>query len=190
VSVEIPLALDGYTLRSYRDEDAMALAQLADDREVSQYLRDRFPHPYTFEDAQEWIARARAETESPPLTFAVSGAAAVMLGGIGLDRQSDVYRHSAELGYWLGRPHWGRGVATAAVDAICRYGFERVGLRRIYACVFSPNTASSRVLEKARFRLEGAHRKAVWKDGELYDELIYGLLPEYLEDRSAGHDSL
>jgi RimJ/RimL family protein N-acetyltransferase len=189
-TVEIPLALDGYSLRPYRDEDAMALARLADDREVSRYLRDRFPHPYTFEDAQEWIARARAETESPPLTFAVTGAAETMLGGIGLDRQSDVYRHSAELGYWLGRAHWGRGVATAAVNAICRYGFETIGLRRIYACVFAPNTASSRVLEKVGFRLEGTHRKAVWKDGELYDELMYGLLPEYVEHPDAGHDSL
>jgi RimJ/RimL family protein N-acetyltransferase len=102
-----------------------------------------------------------------------------MLGGIGLDRQGDVYRHSAELGYWLGRQHWGRGVATAAVEAICRYGFETVGLRRIYACVFEPNSASTRVLEKAGFRLEGRHRKAVWKDDELLDELRYGLLPEY-----------
>jgi RimJ/RimL family protein N-acetyltransferase len=178
--VEIPLALDGYSLRPYRDEDAVALSQLADDREVSRYLRDRFPHPYTLEDAREWIARARAETASPRLTFAISGAATTMLGGIGLDRQGDVYRHSAELGYWLGRPHWGRGVATAAVVAICRYGFERVGLERVHACVFEPNTASCRVLEKAGFRLEGRRRKAVRKDDELYDELMYGLLPEEL----------
>jgi RimJ/RimL family protein N-acetyltransferase len=179
--VEIPLPLEGYTLRSYRDEDAVTLQQLADDREVSRYLRDRFPHPYTLEDAREWIERARAEVSSPPLTFAISGAGQTMLGTIGLDRQSDVYRHSAELGYWLGRRHWGRGVATAAVEAICRYGFETVGLRRIYASVFEPNTASARVLEKAGFRLEGRRRKAVWKDDELLDELTFGLLPEYRE---------
>jgi RimJ/RimL family protein N-acetyltransferase len=188
--VEIPLALDGYALRPYRDDDAMALARLADDREVSRYLRDRFPHPYTFEDAQDWIARARAETESPPLTFAVAGAGGTMLGGIGLDRQTDVYRHSAELGYWLGRSHWGRGVATAAVEAICRYGFLEVGLRRIYACVFAPNTASSRVLEKAGFELEGRHLQAVSKDGELLDELMYGLLPGYLKRRPPVDDSV
>ena len=179
MSVEIPLALPGYTLRRYREDDAVVLQKLADDREVSRFLRDRFPHPYTFEDARDWIERACAETESPPLTFAISGASATMLGTIGLDRQGDVYRHSAELGYWLGRQHWGRGVATAAVEAICRYGFETVGLRRIYACVFEPNTASTRVLEKAGFQLEGVHRKAVWKDGELFDELMFGLLPEY-----------
>ena len=179
MSVEIRLALPGYTLRRYREDDAVALQTLADDREVSRFLRDRFPHPYTFEDAREWIERACAETESPPLTFAISGASSTMLGGIGLDRQSDVYRHSAELGYWLGRQHWGRGVATAAVEGICRYGFETVGLKRIYACVFEPNTASTRVLEKVGFRLEGVHRKAVWKDGELLDELMYGLLPDY-----------
>ncbi len=176
--MEIPLALDGYSLRPYRDEDAVTLQQLADDREVSRFLRDRFPHPYSFEDAREWIARARSETASPPLTFAISGGARTMLGGIGLDRQGDVYRHSAELGYWLGRQHWGRGVATAAVEAICGYGFETLGLQRIYACVFEPNTASTRVLEKAGFRLEGRHRQAVLKDDELLDELMYGLLAE------------
>jgi RimJ/RimL family protein N-acetyltransferase len=175
--VEIPLALDGYTLRSYREEDAVTLQQLADDREVSRFLRDRFPHPYTYEDAREWIDRARADTGSQPLTFAISGAQSTMLGTIGLDRQGDVYRHSAELGYWLGRRHWGRGVATAAVEAICRYGFETLGLRRIYACVFAPNVASVRVLEKAGFQLEGRHRLAVCKDDELLDELMYGLLP-------------
>lgn len=179
--MEIPLGLDGYSLRPYRDDDAVTLQRLADDREVSRFLRDRFPRPYTFEDAREWIARSRAETASPPLTFAISGAAGTMLGTIGLDRQGDVYRHSAELGYWLGRQHWGRGVATAAVRAICRYGFETLGLRRIHAHVFEPNTASTRVLEKAGFRLEGRHRQAVLKDDELLDELTYGLLPGELE---------
>jgi ribosomal-protein-alanine N-acetyltransferase len=183
VSVEIPLSLAGYSLRGYREEDAVALQSLADDREVSRFLRDRFPNPYTLEDAREWIARARDETTSPPLAFAISGAASTMLGGIGLDRQSDVYRHSAEIGYWLGRQHWGRGVATAAVEGICRYAFESLGMKRVYACVFEPNVASSRVLEKAGFRLEGRHRQAVWKDGELLDELLYGLLADELRAR-------
>ena len=175
--VVIPLALDGYTLRAYRDDDAPALARLANDPEVSRWLRDRFPHPYSIENAREWIERTRAEAESPPITFAISGASSTLLGTIGFDRQTDVYRHSAELGYWLGRPHWGRGVATAAVVAICRYGFEELGLGRINAYVFAPNAASSRVLEKAGFVLEGRRRKAVLKDDELLDELVYGLLP-------------
>ena len=175
--VEIPLALDGYRLRPYRDEDAALLAQLANDHEVSRFLRDRFPHPYRVEDAREWIERTRSESESPPLSFAIAGAASTILGGIGLERQPDVYRHSAELGYWLGRPHWGRGVATAAVIALCRYGFETLGLARIYAHVFAPNLASARVLEKAGFVLEGRCRDAVIKDGSLLDELLYGLLP-------------
>jgi len=181
--VEIPLSIPGYSLRPYREDDAVALQALADDREVSRFLRDRFPHPYRIEDAREWIARARDETTSPPLTFAISGASAAMLGGIGLDRQSDVYRHSAEIGYWLGRRHWGRGVATAAVEAICRYAFDSLGFQRVYGCVFAPNTASARVLEKVGFKLEGRHRQAVWKDGELLDELLYGLLPDDLRAR-------
>jgi RimJ/RimL family protein N-acetyltransferase len=175
-TVELPLRLAGYTLRAYRDDDAPGLAELANDGEVSRFLRDRFPSPYTLEDARAWIERARAESESPPLTFAIAGASASLLGGIGLERQTDVYRHSAEIGYWLGRRHWGRGVATAAVEAICRYGFETLGLSRIHASVFAPNLASARVLEKAGFALEGCRRRAVLKDGDYLDELMYGRL--------------
>ena len=172
----LPLDLEGYALRTYRDEDAETLARLASNREVSRWLRDRFPHPYTLEDAREWIEHARAEPESAPVTFAICGATGNLLGGIGLDPQVDVYRHSAEIGYWLGRPHWGRGVATMAVGAICRYGFERLGLARIHARVFAPNLASARVLEKAGFELEGRCRDAVCKNGQLLDELVYGLV--------------
>ncbi|HVR29704.1 MAG TPA: GNAT family N-acetyltransferase [Thermoanaerobaculia bacterium] len=183
--VEIPLALDGYTLRPFRTSDAPALQRLADDTDVSRFLRNRFPHPYTLEDAREWIERTQSESGSPPLVFAIAGANASLLGSIGLERQADVYRHSAELGYWLGRRHWGRGVATAAVEAICSYGFETLGLRRIYACVFAPNVASARVLEKAGFALEGRRRNAVRKDGVALDELLYGLLPDELAEGNA-----
>lgn len=176
-TVELPLRLAGYMLRPYRDDDAPRLVELANDTEVSRFLRDRFPQPYTIEDARAWIERARVESESPPLTFAIAGAGANILGGIGLERQTDVYRHSAELGYWLGRRHWGHGVATAAVDAICRYGFETLGLGRIHASVFAPNLASARVLEKAGFALEGRRRHAVLKDGAYLDELTFGRLP-------------
>ena len=92
-------------------------------------------------------------------------------------READ-YRHSAELGYWLGKPFWGRGIITEAARAITAYGFETLGLTRIYAHVDSDNGASARVLEKAGYQREGLLRKAVLKKGELVDYLLFAILRE------------
>ena len=87
-------------------------------------------------------------------------------------------RHSAELGYWLGEPYWGRGVMTEAVVAVTTYGLEQLGLVRIFATPFEWNLASCRVLEKGGYTLEGRHQKAVTKDGQTIDELMYAVVRE------------
>ena len=76
-------------------------------------------------------------------------------GSIGLFLGGDVYRKSAELGYWLAEDYWGRGVMTAAVKQLCAEVFSRWDIARIYAEPFARNTGSRRVLEKAGFTLEG-----------------------------------
>ena len=98
------------------------------------------------------------------------------VGTISLTVGGDVYRRSGELGYWLGEEFWGRGIMTAAVQRICREGFERFDLVRIYAEPFASNTASRRVLEKAGFTLEGVMRRGVYKDGQVLDYCMYALL--------------
>ena len=101
-----------------------------------------------------------------------------MAGGIGVVLQSDVERVSAELGYWLGERAWGRGVMTEAVAAFVPWAFDRYSLTRIYAHVFEFNVASTRVLEKAGFLCEGRLRKAVIKNGQVLDELMYARIRE------------
>jgi len=91
---------------------------------------------------------------------------------------SDVYRRSAELGYWLGEPFWGRGIMTAAVETMCREGFAAWDIVRIHAEAFARNAASRRVLEKAGFALEGTLRRSVYKNGEMLDSCIYALVRE------------
>lgn len=168
-ALEIPLRT--CTIRAWRKSDAEALARHADSRAVWLNLRDRFPHPYTRKDARAWIRAARRSR--PPTFFAIDvGGEAV--GAIGLHPQPDVLSRSMEIGYWLGEPFWGRGIATEAVVAMTRYGFENFDVARLFGYVFDWNPASCRVLEKAGYRLEGRLRKAVTKDGRTMDMLIYG----------------
>ncbi|MFY9228802.1 MAG: GNAT family protein, partial [Bacteroidales bacterium] len=95
---------------------------------------------------------------------------------IGLVRQTDVYKLSAEIGYWIGEPYWGMGIATKAVRLITEYGFNTLGLVRIYTGVFDFNKASQRVLEKAGFNLECIFEKSVFKNDKICDEYRYGLI--------------
>ncbi len=110
-----------------------------------------------------------------PETFfaiAVNGEA---VGGIGFVPLTDVERVSAEVGYWLGEPFWGRGLATEAVIAISRYAIEHHGLTRLFALPFAYNPASCRVLEKAGYQLETRLRRSAIKDGVIVDQMLYGL---------------
>ena len=171
--VEIPLSLAGYMLRSYREDDATALQQLADDREVSRFLRDRFPHPYTIDAGRAWLDAAGAT--NPPTALAVE-ADGVVAGGIGVVPGVDVHRHTGEIGYWLGQGFWGRGIATAAVAAFVPWVGDVHALTRVFADVFANNPASARVLEKCGFTLEGRMPRHIYKAGEYLDQLVYGRL--------------
>ncbi len=113
------------------------------------------------------------QTENPQQSFAIeyNGEFA---GSIGLVKQNDVYRLTAEIGYWLGEPFWGQGIATKAVKLIAEYGFSQLELIRIYSGVFDFNKASQRVLEKAGFTLECIVEKAVIKNENVCDE--YGMV--------------
>lgn len=170
------LEMPAFTLRPWAAADVDALVKNANDRRVWANLRDRFPHPYTREDAEGWIAHCAARARpGEALAIVVAGEAA---GGIGLERLDDVHRRTAELGYWLGASYWGRGLATEAVVALTRYGFEQLGLERIQAGVFDWNGASARVLEKAGYAFEARMRRHVVKDGRVGDVLLYARVRE------------
>ena len=134
----------------------------ANDREIWQNLRDQFPHPYTPADAEGWIGFASSQPRPTSLAIEVESAA---VGGVSLRLHEDVERVSAEIGYWLGRAFWNRGVMTAAVRAMTQYGFQQFALTRIYAVPFAANAASHRVLEKTGYAREGVLRRSAIKDG-------------------------
>ena len=139
---------DTYCIRSWDWDDVPSLAKHANNRNVWINLRDRFPYPYAHTDARACIRSAKEE--KPETTFAIATPQEV-IGGIGLVLQSDVHRMSAELGYWVAEPYWGKGIATL-----------------------------SRVLEKAGFTFEGRLRKNVIKDNRITDSLICAKLKEDL----------
>ncbi|MYE06597.1 MAG: GNAT family N-acetyltransferase, partial [Chloroflexi bacterium] len=107
--------------------------------------------------------------------FAIASTAQV-IGGIGLRLRSDVFRRSAEIGYWLAEPFWGRGIATAALRALTKHAFEQFNLVRIDASVYEWNPASARVLEKAGYTFEARLARSIYKDGQIVDRLIYAKL--------------
>ncbi len=164
-------------LRSFRSGDEESLVRHANDRDVWLNLRDRFPHPYTFADAQGWVSFAATQTPEVNFAIDVQGAA---VGGIGLILHDDIEKCSAELGYWLGREFWGKGITAAAVRAVTRYAFETFALTRVYAVPFADNAGSIRVLEKAGYRCEGRWRRSAIKDGLVKDQLVYALTDEDL----------
>lgn len=169
-----------FTLRPWRREDAAAIVPYADDPLVARNLRDVFPNPYTLADAQGFISSCIEREGRGQLcrTIVVDGRA---VGSIALILGDDVYRKSAELGYWLSRPFWRQGIMTAAVKEMCALGFGTWDIVRIHAEPYARNAGSRGVLEKAGFALEGIQRKSVFKNGEFLDSCIYARLREEAE---------
>jgi [ribosomal protein S5]-alanine N-acetyltransferase len=167
------LDLGDCVIREYEAADADALVRYANERRIWLNLRDRFPHPYTAVSAARWLEQVALE--QPTVSFAIA-TPKELIGGIGVVLGIDVFRETAEIGYWLGVPFWNRGIATRAVRVFTAWSFERYGLRRIYAGVFETNFASARVLEKCGYVCEGRLRKSIIKDGRVLDELLYAIV--------------
>ncbi len=163
----------GIKLRSWEAADREALVRYANNRNVWINLTDVFPHPYTQDDADGWLARCAKDI--PPSSFAID-LAGTAIGGVGIHLLTGVYRLTAEIGYWVGEPFWGRGIATEALRQASDYAFKTFGLERLQAHVFDWNPASARVLEKAGYHLEGRLRRYIIKDGRITDSLIYARL--------------
>lgn len=151
------------------------MAQLANNKKIWDNVRDGFGHPYTEKNAEEFIQRqAKSDTEK---VFAID-CNGELCGLVGLIFQKDVYRKSAEIGYWIGEPFWGRGIATQAIGLLACHAFEKLALVRLYAGIFEYNVGSMRVLEKNGFLKEGILQKAIFKNEKFWNEHRYAKLNE------------
>jgi [ribosomal protein S5]-alanine N-acetyltransferase len=157
-------------LRDWQMADAPRIVKYADNRKIWQNLRDGFPHPYRIQDAKLFIKRVNAA--HPRTVFAIATKSEA-IGSIGLMLGADVHRFTAEMGYWLAEPFWGKGIMTQAVRFISNWAFRELKLHRIYAEPYATNPASHRVLEKAGFFREGILRSSAFKDGSIRDQFLY-----------------
>ncbi len=164
------LDLGDLRVRPWRKDDLDALLRYANNPKIASNLRDQFPHPYTRRDASDYLNFVR--TADVATSFAVEHAGEAV-GGIGFKLGIDIARLSAEMGYWLGEPYWGRGFMTRAVQAASEWALDDYKLRRVFATVFPHNVGSIRVLEKAGFEREGIMRRSAIKNGVILDQVMY-----------------
>lgn len=161
---------NGFILRSWHKDDALALQKHADNVNISGCLLDRFPTPYTLADARFFISLKL--NQNPVTNFAIAINDEVA-GVISLDLREDIYRKSPLLGYWLSEQYWGGGIMPEAVKLITAYGFETLDIICIIATVLGGNQKSMRVLEKAGYIKQGVLKQTVVKNGEVLDEHVY-----------------
>ena len=176
------IKLETCSVRSWRTSDVDALIQYANNYKIWLNLRDAFPHPYTRQDARAYIRSVRERLPETTFAIAVEGEA---VGSIGFVLRHDVERVSAEIGYWLAEPFWGRGITTEALIAVTRHAIDAHGLTRIYALPFAWNVASCRVLEKAGYVLEAQLRQSAIKDGRITDQMQYAFIAPLADDPGA-----
>ena len=165
---------DGFVLRRWCAGDLDALLRHADDPMIVRGLSDRFPHPYTRADGEAFLAGRIVDLDAPVLAIEIDGEAC---GSIGVRHAAAGERaHSAELGYWLGRIHWNRGVMRRVVSVYVPWVMQALSLTRLQAAVLDINPASARVLEANGFVEEGRLRHAIRKPDGLHDLRVFGLL--------------
>lgn len=169
----LPTELPRITLRPLEKQDLPYLVRHADNPRIASKLRDRFPSPYTEKDALDYLNMQPVEGLPQNLAITEDNR---LIGMMGYIPQDDVYRLTAEFGYWVSEKYWGQGIATASIKAFVPWLFSRSDLVRLYANVFDYNPASKRVLEKVGFSFEGISRHAVKKGDVIYDEYRYAIL--------------
>ncbi len=164
-----------YTIRKWKMADFKDLAQVLDNPNVFDNMRDGLLFPYTENEESYFIWGMMSADDREVFAYAIEieGKA---VGCIGVFRQENMHKRTAELGYYLAEEYWGHGIMTAAVKWICDYVFKKSDIIRIYAEPFAENIASCRVLEKAGFDYEGTLRCNAEKNGVAIDMKMYALI--------------
>lgn len=175
-------------LRPFSEADIERVAELANDPELSRNLRS-FEFPYLVEDAEKWVSSLPDEWQTgKSVVFAVclrdKQEALIGATGVVLEQQSN----RGELGYWIGRNCWGKGIATEACRSVLDFSFNQLGLNKVVAECLTRNPASAAVLEKLGMVQEGLLAKHFRKDEtqEYCDVRVFGLLRSAWNGRGMG----
>lgn len=161
-------------LRMLDEIDPCQLAFHANDPAIQQYLRNSFPYPYTLDHAMSFITHS---LEHHNLDFGIV-VDDECIGCVSATFHKDIYVKNCEIGYWIGRQYWGRGITTHVIQMLCQYLFNHFSITKIYAEVFVDNSASAIALEKCGFEKEGYLKQHAYKNNQYYDIILYGLRKE------------
>ena len=172
--VQPTLSCEDLLLRPFATDDASRLQFLAGDKRIADTTAT-IPHPYPDGVAEAWIKETReicaaGERASFAIELANSGE---LVGAISL---MQIDKGEAELGYWVGVPYWGRGIAACAARRVIAYGFEELSLRRIHARCLSRNPASGKVLLRVGFTRTGSDKSVCGFQQQEQDTEYYELL--------------
>lgn len=164
-------------IRAWRVEDAVELANALNNKNILKNLRDGLPFPYTKEDGLEYINAMLSSDKKTTFAFAITVDDKVV-GSIGAFAQGNIHSRTAEMGYYIAEPFWGKGIGSSAVKQLCDYVFSNTDIIRIFAEPFAYNVGSCRILEKNGFKYEGTLRSNAVKDGQILDMKMYALIKE------------
>jgi ribosomal-protein-alanine N-acetyltransferase len=169
-------------------QDAPSMSLSANDPLITKYMRLTFPDPYTLQSAEGWINMNLALPYQDAFAVCERSSPDVVIGGIGLKPGADVSAHTGEVGFWIGKSHWGKGYTTEVLESFTKWSFqtyEKDGqrIRRLWACVFSGNVASMRCFEKCGYAKEGVMKGHCEKHGQVYDQHLFGLTKADWEKR-------
>ena len=176
-------------IRKWKLTDAKDIAVALSNKKIQDNLRDGLPYPYSEQDGIDFISSMLSANEDETFAFAIT-LDDKAIGSIGVFRQQNIHRQTAEMGYYIAEEYWGKGIMTDAVKQICEYVFKNSDILRIYAEPFAYNTGSCRVLEKAGFQYEGTLRNNAIKNGKVIDMKMYSLLRGEQSGRTSIHPTV
>lgn len=162
-------------LRKLKQSDAKSIYKHVNDLEIIRYTL--MPWPYKKKDAESFIPYTHSQMKKKEayelgIEWKETGE---VIGMIGL-MKIDLENKKAEIGYWLGKEYWRKGIMSEAGAMMLRFGFKELKLHRVYAKIFHPNKPSAKFLESLGFQYEGRLRQSIKRRGKWMDDLVYGLL--------------
>jgi ribosomal-protein-alanine N-acetyltransferase len=181
---DIKLETERLILRPLKNEDEETIYNYVKNYDIAKWTIN-IPHPYPREGAIEFIRQARALMEEGlcyELAILLKPDSEIV-GVVSFVKVNKKHRN-AELGYWVGKPHWNKGIATEAAKRILKFGFDELGLERVFSKCFFDNLPSRKVMEKLGMEYEGKFRHEVLKENNFIDMTYYSIL---IEDWIKGH---
>ena len=138
----------------------------------------KIPFPYTRIDAESYLKffAQRKQEFGRPMNWQIRTKDGELIGGVSLHGQYGKDSHKDEIGYWLGRTYWNKGIMTKTLPAFAKFVAIHYGIIRLEATIFDYNASSISVVEKCGFNYEGTLKKAYFKDGKYIDGKLYALV--------------